>query len=120
MVELAIEKYSVPTLIFIIICYTVAKDFGVFKKLNGTPTRVYQQINDLWLWHSKEDERGIKVWYSRKELEQAVVKVVDIQEKLVDMNKDLSHSQKDIERIIAEIKADISAIRNSISAINRV
>lgn len=32
----------------------------------------YKQISELHTWHNKEDQDGIKVWYFRKSLEEAL------------------------------------------------
>jgi len=36
-----------------------------------------QETHDLWMWHSQTDEEGVKVWYVRKSLENAIMKLAD-------------------------------------------
>ena len=36
-----------------------------------------QEIHDLHVWHNKDDDEGVKVWYVRKSLETAITKLAD-------------------------------------------
>jgi hypothetical protein len=50
----------------------------VSKKRNGTGVDmllVAKQVAELHRWHDREDEEGVKVWYVRKSLEDAVEKL---------------------------------------------
>lgn len=31
-----------------------------------------RQVADLWEWHNRSDEEGVKVWYVRKSLERSI------------------------------------------------
>ena len=42
--------------------------------------RLCRQVNDLWVWHNKEDDDGVKVWYVRRSLENAIEKLCSISE----------------------------------------
>lgn len=39
--------------------------------------KAMRMTKDLHVWHSKEDDDGVKVWYVRKSLENAVTKLAD-------------------------------------------
>ena len=36
-----------------------------------------KQIADLWEWHNRSDEEGVKVWYVRKSLERSINRLAD-------------------------------------------
>lgn len=40
-----------------------------------TAKKVSRQIDDLWKWHAKEDDEGVKIWYVRRSLEDAIEKL---------------------------------------------
>lgn len=40
-------------------------------------TKALRMTKDLHDWHAKEDDDGVKVWYVRKSLENAVTKLAD-------------------------------------------
>lgn len=44
---------------------------------------VNSKIKDLWEWHNKEDEEGVKIWYTRnKTMEDTLEKMTDILDRL--------------------------------------
>ena len=49
--------------------------YGVFA--------VYSKVKDLWDWHNKEDEEGVKIWYTRNaKMEDTLEKMTDILDRL--------------------------------------
>lgn len=45
--------------------------------------KLYSKIADLHRWHDKEDEEGVKVWYTRnKDMEETLSKMVEILDRL--------------------------------------
>ncbi len=44
--------------------------------------RIWSQTNDLHEWHAKEDAEGVKVWYVRPSLQEAIVKMADAVEQI--------------------------------------
>lgn len=45
----------------------------------GGLIKIHRKITDLHDWHNKEDEEGVKIWYSRsKNMETAMDKMADI------------------------------------------
>ena len=34
--------------------------------------KLARQQDDLWQWHAREDDEGVKVWYVRRSLEDAI------------------------------------------------
>lgn len=41
------------------------------------------KIKDLWEWHNKEDDEGVKIWYTRnKTMEDTLEKMTDILDRL--------------------------------------
>jgi hypothetical protein len=64
---------------------------------------MYPMIQDLHAWHAKEDEDGSKVWYVKKSLETAIVKLADamssqaaIMERLLDRIESIDDDLKEI------------------------
>jgi hypothetical protein len=41
------------------------------------PEKLAKQVQDLWVWHNKEDDEGVKIWYVRKSLEDAINKLAE-------------------------------------------
>lgn len=50
---------------------------GALTVIAGCMVRGYFWLKDLHVWHAKEDEEGVKVWYVRKSLEDAVQRLAD-------------------------------------------
>jgi len=34
-----------------------------------------KQLDDLWRWHNMEDSEGVKIWYVRRSLEDAIIEL---------------------------------------------
>ena len=47
--------------------------------------RIERQSQDLWEWHSRTDEDGVKIWYVRKSFEVSIDRLADILEKHIDV-----------------------------------
>lgn len=69
-----------------ILIYLLIKEmFSFLKSRNGSSTpptkleerieRMDDRIEDLHVWHSQTDEDGVKIWYVRRSLEEAVDKL---------------------------------------------
>ncbi len=44
---------------------------------------IYFKVKDLHDWHNKEDDEGVKVWYTRnKSMEEILEKMVDIMDRV--------------------------------------
>ena len=55
---------------------------GVTGILYGLYT-IHSKIKDLWVWHNKEDEEGVKIWYTRNaKMEDTLEKMTDILDRL--------------------------------------
>ena len=55
---------------------------GVTGILYGLYT-IHDKIKDLWEWHNKEDDEGVKIWYTRNaKMEETLDKMTDILERL--------------------------------------
>jgi hypothetical protein len=89
-----------PYALFILFAaYIILKDFGVFRGKNGknggggcylnkvTEERIAnietlcydlkKKTDELHKWHDMVDSDGVKIWYVRKSLEDAIVKLAD-------------------------------------------
>ena len=45
---------------------------GQLKARGVDLQKLARQQEDLWQWHSREDDEGVKVWYVRRSLEDAI------------------------------------------------
>ena len=44
--------------------------------------RAYNMIKELHEWHAREDDEGIKVWYVRKSLGDAIDKIASVMDRI--------------------------------------
>ncbi len=70
---------------------------------------IAQQTRDLWEWHNVNDQNGVKLWYSRRSLEDTIRKLVEIAEhqrailERIDLHlSDLKERMKQLEQSWAE------------------
>ena len=101
--ELPVSEFGVIA-ILVVILYKVITEIINKKKDNAVPKisdqcrECYSKIKDLHLWHSKEDTDGVKVWYMRKSLEEAVISLSNNLEKQTQILSDIHNEQKQILR----------------------
>ena len=55
-----------------------------------------RRLQDLHDWHDKEDSEGVKVWYVRRSLEDAITKLSENIERQTEILTELHREQKDI------------------------
>ena len=95
--------------IFCVLVLRLVFDFLGKKRLskNGdclTPA-IIQQVKDLWDWHNKTDEEGVKVWYVSRSLEKAIERLAESTETQTKVLTELVHGFKDLRRDISEKKS---------------
>lgn len=61
---------------------------------------IIQQIKDLWDWHNKTDDEGVKVWYVRRSLEKAIERLAENTDTQTKIFTELVHEIKDMRRDI--------------------
>ena len=80
---------SADTVAIVILVVIVLLD----KVLNSLKSRgidlqlMSRQIDELWHWHNVEDSEGVKIWYVRRSLDDAILKLshsIDVNTKLLD------------------------------------
>lgn len=75
-----------------------------------------KQIQELHEWHAVTDEDGVKIWYLRRSLENAIEKLtsnLDIQTQLLrEMVLILKDSRKEMDAVIRETREIHREIRN--------
>ena len=59
-------------LLGIALLVTVDKVIGMLKTRGIDLPKMARQIDELWRWHAKEDDEGVKVWYVRRSLEETL------------------------------------------------
>ncbi len=62
----------------------IAKRGNIEAQPNPLPL-MSKQISDLHDWHNKDDEDGVKLWYVRRSMEDAILKLSDNVEKQTQM-----------------------------------
>ena len=67
--------------------------------------------DDLHEWHSKTDADGVKVWYVRQSLEQAVVKLSDNISIQTEVLKDLLKESRDTNRTVEKLQEEMIEIK---------
>jgi len=55
----------------------IDKVLGTLKDRGIDLRKMSDEVKDLHIWHSKEDEDGVKIWYVRKTLESAIERLAD-------------------------------------------
>lgn len=68
---------------------------------------INESIEDLYKWHDKEDDDGVKIWYVRKTLEDKIKKLVDILDKQRETLSSLTS-------IFESIKKEMSCLREKL------
>lgn len=74
-------------------------------ELNKTKTVVYDIKNkteDLHEWHSKEDKDGVKIWYFRSSLEEAMV---DLKGAVFSLSKSIDNQTIFMKTIVANVSS---------------
>lgn len=76
--------------------------------IGKTLSKMKKQVDDLYVWHAKEDDDGVKVWYVRHSLEAAIIRLSDNIEKqtslLTKMLNKMDMTERTIESLEEEIK----------------
>lgn len=65
----------------------IASQIAELHERHGKGSHIERQIDDLHRWHDVSDNEGVKLWYVRRSLEDAINKLadnVDVQTKLWD------------------------------------
>lgn len=74
-----------------------------FSSLRENFCEMNKKIIQLWDWHNKEDDDGVKIWYVRKSLETGLYRLSDTLEKqnrlIMGLIKRLSDVEGDIENL---------------------
>jgi hypothetical protein len=108
--------------------YIILKDVGVIKGKSEQTNRAQMEVldklsdnmdkmtlilsdirdktKDLYDWHNKEDSEGVKVWYVRKTLEEAIVKLADNIDKQTDILRDLVGQVRQTDEDVQRLKKD--------------
>jgi len=69
---------------------------------------VTQEVHDMWMWHSQTDDEGVKVWYVRKSLENAINTLADNVDREIGL---LERLDRRLERV--EERMEVRAKRRS-------
>jgi len=83
-VDLSTNSIAVIVLVIIVV---LDKVLSMLKSRGIDLQLLSRQIDDLHQWHNVNDSEGVKIWYVRRSLEDAINKLadnIDIQTKLWD------------------------------------
>ena len=82
----------------------IIKKFGESKSVLTETERA--QLKDLWDWHSKEDSDGVKVWYIRQSLADAITAFASSVEAQTRALEAISNKLNSIDGKLDDIKDD--------------
>jgi hypothetical protein len=63
--------------LLLILVLGVDRVLGILRDRGIDIHRLSHQINELHVWHAREDADGVKVWYIRPTLESAIEKLAE-------------------------------------------
>jgi prefoldin subunit 5 len=69
------------------------------------------QINDLWRWHNVSDAEGVKIWYVRRSLEDAIGKLAVSIDKMTDLMGRLWTEVHDVKREISAVSKRMNDVK---------
>jgi len=75
------------SILIIVIVVVVDRVINILKSRGIDLQLVSKQIQDLWDWHNVNDTEGVKLWYVRRSLEEAITKLatnIELETKLLD------------------------------------
>lgn len=67
---------------------------------------MYQMVKDLHEWHAVADQDGVKVWYVRRSLEEAVEKLATTIEKLADTQRATQEVMREMARDLRDLRKE--------------
>jgi len=65
-------EINIGFLLLLLAVWVIEKGFSM-----AAMRKMQRQVCDLYNWHDKEDEDGVKVWYVRRSLEEAIKQLAD-------------------------------------------
>ena len=87
----------------LIIVLVLDRILGMLKTRGIDLQLMARQTDDLWKWHNKEDDEGVKIWYVRRSLEDAI--------------KDLATTIATLASILQAIQSSNEVMMKSLSSI---
>ncbi len=57
---------------------------------------IEKQTDDLYKWHAKEDDDGVKVWYVRRSLEEAMMKLAESMDRQTTILAEVAREQRHV------------------------
>lgn len=86
----------------------VIREVLTFLKERGPQPRddMYQMVKDLHDWHAVSDQDGVKVWYVRRSLEEAVEKLATTIEKLADTQRATQEVMREMARDLRDLRKE--------------
>lgn len=76
--------------------------------------RGYFWVKDLHVWHAKEDDEGVKVWYVRKSLEDAVVRLAELLDRMDRRDAEHLSVQREFAKTLEQLAGGLSKLAEKI------
>ena len=75
--------------------------------------KIEKQTQDLYDWHNKEDEEGVKIWYVRRSLEEAITRLSTAIETQTKVLTEMSREQRSTNERLARLSQDLPRLREN-------
>lgn len=75
--------------------------------------KIERQTQELHDWHNKEDEEGVKIWYVRRSLEDAISRLSTAIETQTQVLTDMSREQRSTNERLARLSQDLPRHRDT-------
>jgi len=85
----------------------VAESYVSIKEIRRNVEELHDAVKDLYQWHNKEDDEGVKIWYVRKSLEDNIKRLPTTLEKQKEVLESLV-------KIFDQIQTDLVCIKNKV------
>jgi hypothetical protein len=105
----ALENLSIGVIALIVVYLITKETIQAFAKRRETPVVselamrlkvIDERVSDLHDWHSREDDEGVKIWYVRRSLENAIK----------ELSGNIAVQTKVMETILTETRSNRRAI----------
>jgi len=90
-------------LIAIFVVMLVDRLFSVLKNRGIDLNLIAKQISELHEWHAISDAEGVKIWYVRRSLEEAILKLSDNLNKQTEVLAEIHREQLEVRSLLSRV-----------------
>jgi deoxyribodipyrimidine photolyase-like uncharacterized protein len=98
-----------------LVVLVIDRAFGALKNRGVDVNKVVKQIDELHAWHNKEDDDGVKVWYVRKSLEDAIEKLASAINKLSESAQSTHVAQGELSKSMSHFGRELRDIKDAVN-----